>query len=230
MTAVPIGLRRFGRFTRLAPRPAALPNLTSVKDRIREYYGDWVDEHGRHRFSPDSRWARDVARVNERALRFVTRRLASGPRRPAIVLDVDDTALTTYEFLANTDFGPRQNREVLPAVESTRELAGFAHGRGVAVFFITERRTARYDDTLENLAAAGFPPPTDLYLRAVDAPYPPYLREPGCPTDHYKSGARAYIESLGHTILVNVGDQHSDLRGGHAEQAFKVPNPLYHIP
>ena len=38
------------------------------------------------------------------------------------------------------------------------------------------------------------------------------------------------IENEGFTILANVGDQDSDLEGGHAKRAFKLPNPMYYIP
>jgi len=30
--------------------------------------------------------------------------------------------------------------------------------------------------------------------------------------------------------VANVGDQLSDLAGGHAGRDFKLPNPFYHIP
>ena len=30
-------------------------------------------------------------------------------------------------------------------------------------------------------------------------------------------------------ILVNIGDQQSDLAGGHARRAFKLPSPFYFI-
>jgi len=225
------GLRQLRhRLTRtVAPQPR-IPNLTLVKDQIRDYYGDWVDAEGRHRYSPDSQWTRDVTRVCGRAHRFLARRLAEPVTDPVLILDIDDTALTTYEYQANTGFGHRQNREVLPAVEPVRDLARYAHERGVAIFFITERRVHRFEDSMANLLAAGFPRPVDIYLRAVEPPYPPYLCEPGCRTVVYKSGARAYIESLGHTILANIGDQHSDLDGGYAERVFKLPNPMYHIP
>jgi len=29
--------------------------------------------------------------------------------------------------------------------------------------------------------------------------------------------------------VVNMGDQESDLTGGHADRAFKLPNPFYFI-
>jgi len=35
---------------------------------------------------------------------------------------------------------------------------------------------------------------------------------------------------FGVTIIVNVGDQESDLAGSHAERTFKVPNPFYFVP
>jgi hypothetical protein len=31
-------------------------------------------------------------------------------------------------------------------------------------------------------------------------------------------------------VIVNVGDQWSDLRGGYALRGFKLPNPMYTIP
>lgn len=45
----------------------------------------------------------------------------------------------------------------------------------------------------------------------------------------YKSGERAEIEADGYRIIANVGDQESDLQGGHADRAFKLPNPFYFI-
>jgi hypothetical protein len=33
----------------------------------------------------------------------------------------------------------------------------------------------------------------------------------------------------GYDIVVNAGDQESDLEGGHADRAFKLPNPFYFV-
>jgi len=51
-----------------------------------------------------------------------------------------------------------------------------------------------------------------------------------CTTIHYKSATRAHIESLGHDIVTNFGDQLSDLKGGFADRTFKLPNPNYFLP
>jgi hypothetical protein len=45
----------------------------------------------------------------------------------------------------------------------------------------------------------------------------------------FKASARGTIEAQGYKIIANVGDQWSDLNGGHSEQNFKVPNPFYFI-
>ena len=49
-------------------------------------------------------------------------------------------------------------------------------------------------------------------------------------TVDYKSGARKAIEDQGYRIVANVGDQYSDLAGGHSGVAFKLPNPFYFLP
>jgi acid phosphatase len=46
----------------------------------------------------------------------------------------------------------------------------------------------------------------------------------------FKAPERAKIEMKGYTIIANVGDQPSDLAGGHAERTFQLPNPFYRVP
>ena len=43
-------------------------------------------------------------------------------------------------------------------------------------------------------------------------------------------GRARKIAEQGYTIIANVGDQASDLAGGYAERAYKLPNPFYFIP
>ena len=58
-----------------------------------------------------------------------------------------------------------------------------------------------------------------LYTKPVDAG-----------TQAFKASTRAAIGGRGYDIVANVGDQESDLDGGHADRAFKLPNPFYFIP
>jgi hypothetical protein len=94
----------------------------------------------------------------------------------------------------------------------------------VAVFFITGRREGEDDRnwTIRNLQNAGYEGWAGLSLRPKDDHDPSVIP--------YKSGERAKIAAQGYTIIANVGDQHSDLAGGHAERAWRLPNPFYFIP
>ena len=103
----------------------------------------------------------------------------------------------------------------------TLALYEFARSKRVDAFFITGRPDAVRTPTESNLQAAGFHRGYSLTTKPSGAP----------PTIEYKSGERARIEEeLGFEILINVGDQDSDLAGGHARRAFKLPNPMYFIP
>ena len=46
----------------------------------------------------------------------------------------------------------------------------------------------------------------------------------------FKTPIRIQIGRLGYTIIANMGDQPSDLLGGHAEKKFLLPDPFYRVP
>ena len=45
-----------------------------------------------------------------------------------------------------------------------------------------------------------------------------------------KAAERKKLVDRGYTIIVNMGDQMSDLDGGFAERTYKLPNPFYFVP
>ena len=149
--------------------------------------------------------------------------------RLAVVLDIDETSLSNYSCLSAADF--KQATVALaqclaagtsPAIAPTKALYDRAVAKHVAVYFITGRPKSIpgvEQQTETNLKSAGYDKWQGLVLN-------PSL---GGPTIPYKSGARADIEKQGYRIVLNVGDQESDLAGGHADRAFKLPNPFYFI-
>jgi predicted secreted acid phosphatase len=191
-----------------------LQNLGQLKDEIRAYYENGSYEH-------------EITPIEDDAAQYIDRRVTEGVKHPAIVLDIDDTALLTEGYEVAHDFGFDETSWTayaahgFPAVAPTVALAKHAQTLGVAVFFVTGRRTPLYDLTVKNLNFDGYIF-EKLYLRPT--------------TDHaasvvpFKSGERAAIEQAGYTILITMGDQWSDLQGGHAERAYKLPNPMYFIP
>jgi hypothetical protein len=46
----------------------------------------------------------------------------------------------------------------------------------------------------------------------------------------FKAPERKKLMDQGYTIIVNMGDQMSDLEGGFAERTYKLPNPFYFVP
>jgi acid phosphatase len=185
----------------------------------------------------DRAYAADLASIAGGAERYVVAR-APQVKNPALVLDIDETALSNWNQLVANDFGyfAAGGCDFLPkgpcgalkwdelgeaaAIAPTRHLFDAARAAGVKVFFVTGRREAERAWTERNLANAGYRDWEALVMKpeALDAT-----------AAAYKAAARADIESKGFTIVANVGDQRSDLDGGHAERAFKLPNPFYFI-
>ncbi len=151
-------------------------------------------------------WKNDVDKVMDQAVPSIQERIQNGGgQKQAIVLDVDNTSLETYFQL----FPPT------PAVERVLELTRYANERGVGIFFITARPDILEQVTRGNLVHVGYPI-TGLYQRSLGDIF-------GDPTE-YKTAKRAEIESLGYTIIANIGNNQSDLVGGHAERTFKLPD------
>ena len=148
-------------------------------------------------------------------------------RKLAIVLDIDETSLSNYSAINadNFTFGVNSQGEAVNkigvAIAATLELFNLAKKNGVAVFFITGRGEAVRQPTTENLQAQGYSGWDGLTLKPAGTTLT---------TVAYKSGARAAIEHQGYRIIANVGDQYSDLAGGHEDKAFKLPNPFYFLP
>jgi hypothetical protein len=147
--------------------------------------------------------------------------------KPAIVLDIDETSLSNYSGMVATGFGFSGAGVAINSITGTGTaikpvLALYKHARerGVDVFFVTGRPALINSSTIANLKAVGY---DQGWARLDNKPS-------GVGTLAFKSGARAKIESDGYTIIANIGDQESDLGGGHAEKAFKLPNPFYFIP
>ncbi|MCK7626946.1 acid phosphatase [Streptomyces sp. RS10V-4] len=219
-----------------------IPNLTQVEDKIKAYYGDTVTADGEHYASPQSNYARQVRGIEAKARTYLAGALAKkgGKAKPAIVLDMDDTTLLTYnyELKVGFNFTPKSQDDYLEhtdmaAVFGMNDLVNWAHSKGAEVFFLTGRKEAQRDWSVRNLKNVGYDVPLDrthVYLR--DKEHPPAYLPCGttCSTIGFKSGTRKHIESLGYRVVANFGDQYSDLEGGAAARTFKLPNPMYYLP
>jgi predicted secreted acid phosphatase len=201
------------------PAFAATTPTGKTADQIRTYYSSGL-------------WRKAVKKKANKAKGYLIARTHArhAPRKPALVLDIDETSLNNYPCL-NQKGGIPYNAAIYagcvvaynaPAVNPVHSLFTWAKRLGVKVFFITGRPEAIRAGTLSNLKAAGYKGAYELILQ------PPGYSDPSMVP--YKSGARKQIENRGFTILANVGDQQSDLKGGYSERTYKLPNPIYLTP
>jgi hypothetical protein len=232
-----------------------ITNLDVLRQQIRNYYGDPL---GTGQFAADSNYAREAESVADQGSHWLAAKAHGRSHdQKAIVLDVDDTTLATwnYEVASNWAYNPTTNAQFVtgqefPAVPGMVDLVTNAAREGYAIFFLTGRPASQEQPTLGNLTSdgvgvdAGYPAPTTLkdgedglFTKPAVGDYPSYLTSAcsgdpngSCTTIHYKSATRAHIESLGYDIVANFGDQYSDLKGGHADRTFKLPNPNYYLP
>jgi hypothetical protein len=232
-----------------------ITNIDVLRQQIRNYYGDPLNSGT---FAADSNYAKEASGVAAAGERWLSAR-RHGPSHgtKAILLDVDDTSLATwnYEVFSNWAFNPTTNAtyvlgQLFPPVPGMVDMVTQAAQEGYSIIYITGRPALQEAATLGNLTAdgvgvdAGYPAPTKLndgedglFTKPLPADYPPYLTaacsgDPNgtCTTVHYKSATRQHIESLGYDIVANFGDQYSDLKGGFADDTFKLPNPMYYLP
>jgi predicted secreted acid phosphatase len=163
-----------------------------------------------------------------------------GHGQPAVVFDIDDTLLNTYDYTLAEQFGFTSasnaiwiNAAAFPAVFYMPQLVSFAARHGYAVFYITGRPESQTAATIKDLTSAGYAAPQAGHLFLKPATPPSYLHcanPASCTTIEYKSGTREHISSEGYSIVADFGDQYSDLLGGDAGHQVKLPNPMYYLP
>ena len=161
----------------------------------------------------------------------------------AMVLDIDDTSLSTYAAEKSLGFGgtPELWRDLLKqgkfaVITPTRQLYLFARQQGVTVFFITGRLEGFRRATQQQLLRAGY---LDVELSSiacenisVRSSCHLYMRDgiySKTSARVYKTAMRRKIETAGFDIILNIGDQKSDLLGGYSRYTIKYPNYRYFI-
>ncbi len=208
------------------PAAPLLPlNIGTVKTLLLDYHAMYYSD--------------DVSAALESAQKFVELN-ATRSKRPALVLDIDETSHTNWPNLLADDFCfvAGGSCDVLPAgpcgfnqwilkssaeaIQPARKLFNTAKASGVVVIFITARPDKQRDATIINLDHAGFDGWTELRTRPDRDNFPT--------VQAYKTAERIKVEAEGYTIIANVGDQMSDIDGEHGGCTFKVPNPFYFIP
>jgi predicted secreted acid phosphatase len=193
------------------------PNLTLLKWRCIE----WHDSGGYARAFEHA--AKPASRTLEHYLRGET------PQNFAIVFDIDETLLSNWPYIYQSHFGIDQNTFATwaetsrdRALHPLQEIFNRAHAYQIPIFLVTGRDESLRAATLRNLEEAGYWGWSGLYMK------PSSYREVSIIP--FKSGVRKMLTERGYDIILNIGDQHSDLDGGYAHHRVKLPNPFYYLP
>ena len=195
------------------------PNLSRAKAAVIKYHDD-------------GQYLRDIERVADWAKDWVEQRAAAQKpgERLLVIFDVDETVLSNYPQMIATDFGYKHDEWVdwvekaaAPVIAPMREVYQTARRLDVAVVFLTGRRApAEVAGTVRNLELQGLGEYDQIIFQEAS--------DTADTAAERKRLRRIQLEAAGWTIIASLGDQGSDLAGGHAERIFKLPNPFYQVP
>jgi predicted secreted acid phosphatase len=196
-----------------APSLQEPENHTLVVERLMEY----------HDYGEYDREIREVVNTARNYLDAVVR---SAPKNDklAAVFDIDETSLSNWDAMADCGFCAYSIQAKLysnahdPAIVPVLELYNFAKESGVALFFVTGRQEQERKLTIQNLNEVGYSKWTELFVQPDGNKLPARV---------FKPRDRQKITDEGYRIVLNIGDQATDLAGCCAERTFKLPNPFY---
>jgi len=196
-----------------APRWQEPENHAYVVDRLLRYHG-----------SGEYEWR--IREVANAARDYLEARISKGsqPGNFAAIFDIDETALSNWQAMADCGFCSYATEAKLysndhePAIVPVLELFTYARKNGIAVFFLTGRPESQRELTIKNLDEVGYTEWTGVIMRPQGSNLPARV---------FKPQERQRIENKGYRIILNIGDQASDLAGCCAERVFKLPNPFY---
>lgn len=178
----------------------------------------------------DGPYTEIVGDVASEALTLLEDRVAARKRgeKLAVVFDVDETVLSNIEQLEGSgycfvrkDWNAWVESGAPSAMAGIKAVYDYAQAHEIAVVLITGRKASQREATERALRSAGFDGWDALIVRDKS--------EQEMSASEYKSGRRAKLEREGYTVVLNLGDQHSDLDGGHAERTLLMPNPFYFV-
>jgi predicted secreted acid phosphatase len=188
-------------------------NHTLVVERLMRYhdYGEYD---------------REIQNVADSAREYLDGVVKSAPTQDklAAVFDIDETSLSNWDAMAGCGFCSYTVERKLysedhdPAIAPVLQLYNFAKAKGVALFFVTGRQEAERAVTIKNLNEVGYSGWVDLIMQADGNKLP---------ATTFKPKDRQAIADKGYRIVLNIGDQASDLAGCCSERVFKLPNPFY---
>lgn len=147
------------------------------------------------------------------------------PKNAIAIIDIDDTALSTWGILDAGNFcwdSERFAKHVeegkLPAIPETLELYNWVQSLEIEVIFITARSEIHRKATKSNLTEVGFLDYRELIMKPEGSTVS---------SAEYKRSKIQKIRSEGFEIIFKLGDQLSDIEYPVGVNDYLMPNPFY---
>jgi predicted secreted acid phosphatase len=212
LTAVPAALLLAALLLLTATAaPADTNRVTNTPDQLRAMKASYEKE---------------IARRYGEATRTLDAQLRRHPKRPTVVMDIDETTLSNWNCFDAVDFNLSalatcvvEGKSV--AFPAAKTFIKHARAKHVAIAFITGTPQAACRLRERNLIAQGIKKPFTITCRPAS--------DTRATVTPYKSAARKALVKKGATIVLNIGDQQSDLDGGYANKVQHLNNPIYII-
>lgn len=171
-------------------------------------------------------YEKDITRRYGEATKTLDAQLRKHPKKPTVVMDIDETTLSNWNCFdaADFDLGALATCVVTGrsvAFPAAKTFIKHARAKHVAIAFITGTPQAACKLREKNLISQGIKKPFTMTCRPASD-----TRRTVVP---YKSGARKALVKKGATIVLDIGDQQSDLDGGYANKVQRLNNPIYII-
>ncbi|MFC2134586.1 HAD family acid phosphatase [Bacteroidota bacterium] len=187
--------------------------MDSARDQVKEYY-----ESGTY--------AGEVNQIIDETTQKLSGKKLS--ENSAVIFDVDDTVLSSYEYTRLLGFGFNYSTwiqwmhdEKLTAIPQVKKIYDWLIEKDISVIFLTGRRAGECNATYNNLIKEGYTKFDTLICRPD--------RSFDAPASDYKSAERKALTDSGYDIIACFGDQWSDLAGDYTGIKVKLPNYLYQI-
>jgi predicted secreted acid phosphatase len=195
------------------------PNLSTAKQQVAAYV-------------ISGEYGREVVKVAAEANKQLIRRIPKGipksakhSQKLAVVFDIDETTLSNVRHIQANDYGYLPKvwdawvaEGQATAIYPVQAVYNTAVNAKVDIFFITGRTPDGAAATERNLRQVGYETWTRILYKPAD--FAESNRA-------FKIDARRKLTAEGYLIILNIGDQNSDLLGGYAEKVYKLPNPFY---
>ena len=226
---------------------------TTINKLVKYYYGESatlantcpaISPQSAVPFPNNSQYSLDMNLVVDKTMSCINTVLPDNNiKKPIFVFDIDDTLISGYigACSANFSWDPELwnnalSQNALGRVPNMEKILKYAFDNDIDVAFICVRPVSELETAIQNLIAA-YPEFTEDFEKIANKNHFILLQpnQSQWSFDVFRNVARHDLVSQGYKIILNMGDQFSDLDYTYPYKdtpncSYKLPNYMYYLP